>query len=212
MSDWRELVSKAAKATAAAMKAPEPDGPTEPEVWWDYARSAAAAFLRRSAPPEIQVFGPVFNPGEYAFFHGQAQYARMYGGDGAYSTTGMLALGSPAFTVGALAASGYVNHRRKVRAQREAMVQWRDHQAIGVIGTNQRLLLNIAQFGWMPVYFGTISEFYPDLTSWSLTMRFAGSSPVQLVGPVVPVTAVLTSVALAPERWHQDPRLAPLFG
>lgn len=184
----------------------------EAGMWWRYARATAVAFLRGAAPPEIHVFGPAFGYGENAYFQGTATYSRMYGGDGSYTTTGLFAFGGPAFTIGALAANGYVNHRRKLAAQRAAAVQWREHQQVGIIGTSHRLLINTAQSGWLPFDYGAVTEYYPDLTAWSLTMGFGGESPpLRLIGPPVPAAAVLVSVALAPGRWHHDPRLAPLL-
>lgn len=115
----------------------------EAEAWAQYARNAAAALRARAALPEVNVvgMGPVLHQGERAFFQGGANYARLYGGDGTYAGSSLIALGSPAFMLGAFAARGIINHRRKVRARRDAVVQWRDHQRAGIIATSHRLMV-----------------------------------------------------------------------
>jgi hypothetical protein len=77
----------------------------EAEAWTRYACYVATALRARTALPEINVYGPVFRPGERAFFQESVNYARMYGGDGTYTTTGLLALGSRGFMLGSLAAA-----------------------------------------------------------------------------------------------------------
>ena len=62
--------------------------------------------VRGSRRPVVQVYGPVLRRQEVAFFSATANYARLYGGDGSYTTTGLLVLGSPGFMIGAFAASG----------------------------------------------------------------------------------------------------------
>lgn len=184
----------------------------EADQWWRYARQVATAFRENTELPTIQVFGPVLLDGECAFFQATANYSRMYGGDGSYTTTGLVALGSPAFMVGSLAASGYINHRRKTRAQRDAAQRWRDHQRAGLIVTSDRLLVNTSESGWLSFYYGAVSEYYPDLTNRSLTLAFGGQcSPLCLQGPPAPAAAVVVGAAIAPQRWAQDPRIGPLW-
>lgn len=205
MSKWLETIA-GASAPGAARKE------NEAQAWAQYARQAAAALRDKTGLPEISVFGPVLGRGERAFFQGAANYARLYGGDGSYSTTGLLALGNPAFMLGALAASGIVNHRRKARAQRQASVQWRDHQRAGLIVTSQRLMLHTSGRGWSSYFYGAITEYYPILEIASLTLGFGNAAPpIQLAGPPVPAAAVLVAAAVMPDRWTQDPRLSPLL-
>lgn len=180
--------------------------------WWKYARASAMAFRAGQAPPEVEVFGPVLDDGESVYFSGSAQYARMYGGDGSYSTTGFIALGSPAVLAGSVAATTYINRRRKVAAAREAVVQWRSHQQVAIIGTSHRLLVHVADKGWLSFYYSAVSEYYPDPQTWSLTLGFGEQcSPLRLVGLPVPAACVLVCVALDPQRWWRDPRLASLL-
>jgi hypothetical protein len=149
---------------------------------------------------------------ETAYFSATASYARLYGGDGSYSTTGLLALGSPAFMLGAFAASGYINHRRKAAARRDAQQRWRDSQRVGLIGTSRRLLVSTAERGWLSFDYGAITEFYPDVQSCALTLGFGTRcSPLLLSGPPVLAACLLVSAAVAPDSWPHDPRLAPLL-
>lgn len=187
-------------------------GRGEREQWWDYARGAAAGMLEGTLPPPVQVYGPVLRRGESAYFSATANYARLYGGDGSYTTTGLLALGSPAFMIGAFTASGYMNHRRKAAARRDAQLRWRESQRVGLVGTSDRLLVNTAAQGWMTFDYGAITEYYPDVQNHSLTLGFGDQgAPLLLSGPPVLAACLLVGLAVAPETWPQDPRLAPLL-
>lgn len=182
------------------------------EQWWDFAHTAAVGLLDGKPPPPVQVYGPVLMRGEAAFFTASADYSRLYSGDGSYTTTGLLALGSPGFMLGAFAASGYINHRRKAAARRDAQQRWRDSQRVGLIATSQRLLVNVAGHGWLPFDYGAVTEYYPDLGQRTLTLGFGQeTSPMRLSGPPVLAACVLVGAAVAPDSWHQDPRLAPLL-
>ncbi|MFN6548669.1 hypothetical protein [Mycolicibacterium nivoides] len=185
---------------------------SERQQWWDYARGAAAGLLEGKAPPPVQVYGPVLNRRETAYFSATANYARLWGGDGTYTTTGLLALGNPAFMVGAFAASGYINHRRKAAARRDAQVRWREQQRVGLIATSHRLLVNTAERGWLTFTYGAVTEYYPDIQNGALTLGFGEQCvPLLLSGPPAVPACVLVSAAVAPDTWDQDPRLAPLL-
>ncbi|MDQ2638394.1 MAG: hypothetical protein M3Y83_16125 [Actinomycetota bacterium] len=182
------------------------------DTWMQYARHAATALHNRTGLPEINVYGPVLERGERAFFQGTTNYARMYGGDGTYATTNLFALGSPALMLGAFAASGIINHRRKARARRDATVQWRDHQQAGVIATNKRLMVHTDR-GWGMYAYGAITEFYPDIEQATLTIGFGDQgAPMLLAGPPAPAISLLVAAATMPDRWTQDPRLRQLLG
>lgn len=197
---------------------PGSSGPTavrkqdEAEAWTQYACRAAAALQSGTSLPEINVagMGPVLRPRERALFQGNANYCRLYGGDGTYTTTGLLALGNPAFMIGAFAATSIINHRRKARARRDAEVRWRDHQRAGLIGTSQRLLVHTDR-GWGTYAYGAITEYYPDVENGYLTIGFGDQgAPMLLAGPASRAVAVLVAAATTPDRWTQDPRLRSL--
>jgi hypothetical protein len=185
---------------------------SQTEVWTEYARHAATALRNRTPLPEITVYGPVLNAGERALFQGSVNYARMYGGDGTYNTTGMFVLGNPAVMLGSFAAAGVINHRRKVRARRDAALQLRDHQNSGFIATNQRLLVHTSR-GWGTYAYSAMTEFYPDLENWTLTIGFGDrGAPMLLNGPPVPAIALVVAAATTPDRWMHDPRLRGILG
>ena len=97
-SKWLDVVGGLKPATASARG--------EREQWWDYTRTAALG-LRQGKSPAC---GPGLWSGAQTagsrVFPASANYARLYGGDGSYTTTGLLVLGSPGFMIGAFAASG----------------------------------------------------------------------------------------------------------
>lgn len=105
---------------------------------------------------------------EYGVLQAEAGYSRLYGGSGQYTTGSTFAVGHPAFVLGALATQAMVNQSRRAAAARDAAVQWRDHQSVSVLITNQRLLCNTASRGWLSFWFGGVTELYPDLSSWGI--------------------------------------------
>ncbi len=59
---------------------------------------------------------------------------------------------------------------------------------------------------------GTITEFYPNLETSTLTIGFGGQGPPLLLnGLPVGAVAVVVAAATMPDRWAQDPRLSTLF-
>lgn len=183
------------------------------ERWWLYARGAARRFAQGISPPEIEVFGPVLAADEFGLLQADLSYSRLYAaGDGRYQKTGMLVVGRPTVMVGALAVSAAVNHRRKVAARRDAEQRWRDHQQIQVMMTNHRLLCNTLDAGFESYFYGGITEFYPDLDGWQLTLAFDGKvAPLRLAGPAAPALCLWTATAVLGDRWTRDARLAKLF-
>lgn len=182
------------------------------EHWRQYAGSVADKLRRGELPPAVSVFGPVLARDEQAFFQGSVSYARMYGGDSTYYTSDLMALGSWKFMAGAYALNGYVNHRRRKAARREATVCWRDHQHAQLIATDRRLMVHVAPHGWQSFDYLAITEYYPNLQESSLTLGFGDSvAPLMLAGNAIPAASVLVSAVAAPHSWDQDPRLAPLL-
>jgi hypothetical protein len=178
--------------------------------WWQYARRSARLFAAGVEPPPIEVFGPVLEADEVGLLSAAVRYSRRYGGVGRYRTSELLVLGRPAVMVGALAVKAAINHHRKVAARREAEVRWRDEHLAQVIATNHRLLCNTDQ-GWENYWYDDVTEFYPDLDGWAVTLAFDGIAPLRLSGPAVPALSLWTATAVLGERWVTDPRLARLL-
>ena len=123
-------------------------------------------------------------------------YSRQYGGDGCYQKADLLIVGRPAVMAAGFAISAAVNHRRKVAARREAQVRWRDHQHVQVIATTDRLLCSTDK-GWLSAWYGNVTEFYPDLQSWSVTLGFEpGVAPLRLSGPPAPMICLWAATCL----------------
>jgi hypothetical protein len=206
----REQYSPALALTPRSATAYPVGGANEWSRWWQYARRSARLFAAGVEPPTIQVFGPLLEVDEVGLLSADATYSRRYGGSGRYSRSDLLILGRPAVMVGALAVTAAINHRRKVAARREAEVRWRDEHRVQVIATNYRLLCNTDE-GWETYWYGDVTEFYPDLDRWSMTLSFDGYAPLRLYGPVAPALSLWTATAVLGERWASDPRLARLL-
>jgi hypothetical protein len=178
--------------------------------WWQYARRSARLFADGVEPPTIEVFGPVPDDGEVGLLSAELTYSRQYGGSGRYHKSDLLVLGRPAVMVGALAVNAAINHRRRVAARRDAEVRWRDQRPVQVIATNYRLLCNTDQ-GWEHYWYGQVTEFYPDLDRWLMTLNFDGHAPMRLCGPAAPALCLWTATAVLGDRWARDPRLFRLL-
>jgi hypothetical protein len=178
--------------------------------WWNYARRCARLFAAGVEPPTIEVFGPVLEADEVGLLSADVTYSRRYGGSGRYSRSDLLVLGRPAVMVGALAVNAAINHHRKVAARREAEVRWRDEHRVQVIATNYRLLCNTDE-GWENYWYSDVTEFYPDLDRWSLTLGLNGYVPLRLCGPVAPALILWMATAVLGERWVSDLRVARLL-
>jgi hypothetical protein len=150
--------------------------------WWQYARLSANEMLHGTPPPRLAIHGLVLRGDEYCVLQTDAAYSRLYGGSGQYTTGSTFAVGHPAFVLGALATQAMVNQSRRAAAARNAAVQWREHQPVSVLVTNQRLLCNTVARGWLSFWFGGVTELYPDLQSWSLMLAFDEGDPLRLEG------------------------------
>ena len=174
-------------------------------------RPTARLLARGIAPPAIDVFGPVLDQDEEAVLSADMHYSRQYGGDGRYQKADLLVVGRPAVMAAGFGFSAAINHRRKVAARRVAELRWRDHHHVQVTATTDRLLCSTAK-GWLSAWYGNITEFYPDLQSWSLTIGFEpGIAPLRLSGPPAPMICLWAATCLLGDRWANDPRLRPLL-
>ncbi|GAB4663651.1 hypothetical protein [Mycobacterium avium] len=216
-------VSRAPSTPARAQHSPagDPRGARRPrptwqprtpaEQWWHYSRGCAAALRAGRPPTAIQVYGPVLEPGEQALLSAEIDYSRLCGADGRYSPLPLIVAGRPAVMFGALAVQGLVNHRRKIAAAQRAATQWRWHQRCPVIVTTDRLICTTAEHGMLSFWFGTCTEFYPDLQQWTLTLGFDSTYPVRLSGPAAPALSLWSAYGVLGESWVDDPRLAALL-
>lgn len=187
---------------------------THPQVsdpWWAYAQGAAAALAQGIAPPEVAVYGPILHEDEYAYLCTTASTSRLLAGDGTYRHTSLMALGSAKFMVGMLAAQGFINHRRRKAAQREAVPSWQLHQVGTVILTDRRMICTGSDGSLLEFWFSHVTEFYPDLRARSIVLAFGEDcAPLRIDGPAVPAIALWAAVGIYGDRWINDARLHPL--
>lgn len=185
---------------------------TQCNHWWQYARLSATELRHGTHPPQLAVHGLVLRDDEYGVLEADAGYSRLYGGSGQYTTGSTFAVGNPSFVLGALATQAMVNRSRRAAAARDAAVQWREHQPVSVLVTNHRILCDTAVRGWLSFWFGGVTELYPDLQSWTLTLGFGEGDPLRLEGPATPGLSLWASYFILGRRWSADPRLQPLLG
>lgn len=181
------------------------------EWWWRYAVDCARAVRRGIPVAPIAVHGIVLRADETPIAQGAVQYARYYGGDGTYNRSSTFALGHPAFVLGAVAATAIGNSARRIAAERNAVITWREHQQSPFLITTHRVLCQTMARGWLSFWFSAATEFHPDLDNWSVVLAFDGTSPLQLSGPAAPALALWCGRGILGDRWQEDPRLHRLL-
>jgi hypothetical protein len=179
---------------------------------WQLGIDWARWLLAGNVPQPLTMYGLVLEPGEIAYVHTNAHYARLYGGSGRYTTSGGLFIGKPAVVLGLMAANAAVNASRKAAAKRDMEHMWRDLQEVPVVATNYRLLCHLPKGGWMSFYYSAVQEFYPDPANWTITFAFQNAVPLRLAGLATPTLSVLTAWSvLGNDRWHGEPGIAPII-
>jgi hypothetical protein len=135
-----------------------------------------ALWLRDGKP-----FGPtplpgvIMAPGEQGRAGGLVTYTRLYGvGDGSYRRNNIFAFGSPGFMATAFGLNALFNQYNTSQAQRDAKIQWRDHQLIMASVTNQRVITHLAD--------GRLLDFALSRTRASTSTCTAGRSSWSLPG------------------------------
>lgn len=226
MTDWQDVFTPTAKrlpARRAHIPTHPRSGPSHCaaqtvtnlwQQWWAYARATARTAYANPdiAPPRIQVYGPVLDRDETALLSTNATYSRFYGEDGSYQHSDLFILGRPTIMIAAMAGNAMLNARRKAHARNAATPCWRSQQPCQIIATNHRLLCNVAVHGWLSFYYDAVTEFYPDLNTWTLTASFDDQcAPLRICGPPVPALSLWAAVGIEGAHWHEDPRLGPLL-
>lgn len=80
-----------------------------------------------------------------------------------------------------------------------------------LVVTSKRLLCGVASGRWLSFPYSQVSEFFPEIHEWSVTLGFAGSTwPLRLTGPAAPGIALWIAHGVLGPRWVQDPRLQQL--
>ncbi|WP_150116670.1 hypothetical protein [Williamsia herbipolensis] len=138
--------------------------------WWNYSVATARALVGGHPPPTLTVRGLVLEPNEDAFLMTRGQYARFYAaGDGSWSAAHPFVAGRPAVVASAFLGAAVANSRAKSTAMAAATPMWREGHTTDVLLTDRRVLTYSAARGhWLSFRFRGVTEFHPDLNSWSV--------------------------------------------
>lgn len=179
---------------------------------WEHARALRLHLLGRQTPHHIETWDVVANPGEVFFYDVPAEYARHYGQDVNYSQSSGFYFGQPAFVIAALGISAIGNARRRSAAELHAQAQWRDHQPVRLIVSNQRLICRVGP-QWVSFYFNAMSAVFPEVDHWTLIVQFNATSALMLRGDYIPAAAVITTMMThGIDALEQHPSLRRLGG
>jgi len=177
---------------------------------WAASAQLRAALVARQVPPQIRVWDVVPRHGEVFFSDTAVSYARFYGQDVTYARSGGFFYGHPLFVAAGMAFSAAGNAARRSAAEAAAQAQWREHQVVRLIVSNQRLICLVGG-QWLSFDYGAMTAVYPEVEQWSLVCQFDSTSPLLLHGPDVPSAAILTVLmTYGPDAVAQHPSLAPL--
>ena len=160
---------------------------------WSHAEHLLGDLLRRQTPATIRVWDLIPNQGEVFFSDASATYARYYGRDVSYSRSSTFAFGHPAFVLAALGASAIGNASRRSRAESIAREQWREHQSVRLVVSNQRLICQVGG-QWLSFYYSAITAMYPEVEQWTLICQFDSAPPIMLHGEYIPAASVITTL------------------
>jgi hypothetical protein len=178
---------------------------------WELGIDWARWLLAGNTPEPLGLYGLVLEPGEVAYLQTDAQYSRLYGGNGRYRHNNGFFVGKPGMVLGMMAANAAVNASRKAAAKRDMQPSWRDLQQLPVVATNLRLICHLPASGWMSFYYTAVQEFYPDADNWMITFGFQNAVPLRLAGLTTPTLSVLTAWCVHGNgRWHDEPGIARL--
>lgn len=158
---------------------------------WERARAARFALLHHQVPVAIQQWDVVPYAGEVFFARAQLTYARYYGKDVTYSRSSTIALGNPAFVVGALAVTAIANSSARSRATAEAAPQWREWQTSAVYISNRRFAVH-AGARWLSFDYSAMTAVYPEVSAATLVCQFEHAEPLLLSGDDAALAAVFS--------------------
>lgn len=177
---------------------------------WEATAHLRATLAAHQVPPQIRVWDVVPRPNEAFFLDTGATYARFYGQDVSYSQSGGFFFGHPLFVAAGLAVTAAGNAARRSAAEAAAAAQWREHQNVRLIVSNQRLICQVGGH-WLSFDYGAMTAVYPEVQQWSLVCQFDSAEPLMLHGPGVPAAAVITVLmTYGPDAVAEHPSLAPL--
>lgn len=179
---------------------------------WEHARALRLHLIARQTPHHIETWDVVPNQGEVFFYDVPAEYARYYGQDASYTHSSGFYFGQPAFVIAALSISAIGNAQRRSAAEIRAQAQWREHQPVRLIVSNQRLICRVGP-QWVSFYFNAMSAVFPEADQWTLIAQFDTTSALMLRGNYIPAAAVITTLMThGVNALEQHPSLQRLGG
>lgn len=167
---------------------------------WAHGIWVRKTLIQKELPPEISIWGLVPWQNERFFLDGTADFSRFYGMNVAYTQSNVIAFGRPAWVAGALIGNAIGNSASRTRAQQAARTQWREHQAVRVLVSNQRIVCQVAGRGWLTFAYSAVSAVYPDPEHFNVVFEFDSAEPLSLTGPLVPA---LASIAILQTHGHE---------
>jgi hypothetical protein len=157
-----------------------------------------AAQLRRELPDRqprntVKVWDLIPNADEVFITDAPVHYARYYGQDVTYTTSSGVYFGSPLFVVAGLIGTAASNSAARSRAEAMARSQWREHQTVRLVVTNQRLCCRVGN-DWYSFYYSHMTAIYPLAEQQTLVCTFGKGAPLMISGPWAPAAAVVTTL------------------
>jgi len=159
---------------------------------WDHARALAISLLSDDPGGRFRPWDVVLDPGEAAVVDCPAGYARFYGTTVSYTQSSGMFFGSPAFVLAGMGATAISNSARRRAAERLAADQWREHQQVRCLVTEQRILLQRADYQWLSFYFSAIVSMHPFPAEGLFFAEFEDTSPLRLEGAAAVIASVVT--------------------
>lgn len=178
---------------------------------WEHARAVRSSIMEGRMPPALhQQWDVVPYDREIFFGHVPVTYARYYGQDVAYQQSSTIALGRPAFVVGALAVTAIANSAARSSAAKQAAPQWREWQSTGAYVTSHRIAVHVGG-QWLSFDYAAMTAVYPEVASRTLVCQFASTAPMLLSGDGAVLSAVIAvAQAYGLDAARDHPALAPL--
>ena len=111
-----------------------------------------------------------------------------------YTQSSGMFFGSPAFVLAGMGATAISNSARRRAAERLAADQWREHQQVRCLVTEQRILLQRADYQWLSFYFSPPADFAlpPPPANGLFFAEFEDTSPLRLEGAAAVIASVVT--------------------
>lgn len=167
---------------------------------WEHARTVRSSIMAGRMPPALPAqWDLVPYPGEVFFGHVPVTYARYYGQDVTYQQSSTMAMGRPAFIVGALAVTAIANAAARSRAAQQAAIQWREWQNTGAYVTSHRIAVH-ANGEWLSFDHAAMTAVYPEVAARTLVCQFSSTSPLLLSGD----GSVLGAVIAVAQAYGRD--------